>query len=206
MKGSFYQKYTKRIIDLLMGIFLLVLTSPVLLITWIFVKIEEPENPAIFKQIRCGIHRQPFEMYKFRSMHSSAPKNKATRHFDDSHKYISKLGHFIRLTSIDELPQIFNILKGEMSFVGPRPVIYDELDLIEARDRAGAYNVLPGITGYAQINGRDEVEVERKAELDGYYYRKINLFEDIKLFLLTVPVVLLRKGHKDNEETTTTYH
>ncbi|WP_425538139.1 sugar transferase [Microaceticoccus formicicus] len=196
--NKIYRKYIKRILDLLIAIPSLIIISPLFLIIWFLVKLEEPQSPAIFRQVRCGKHKKPFEMYKFRSMSSSAPKNKSTREFKDSDKYISKLGRFIRLTSIDELPQIINIIKGDMSFVGPRPVIYEEVQLIKAREEVGAYEILPGITGFAQINGRDEIDIVKKAEYDGEYFRRMNIITDTYLSFMSIPIVLLRKGHKDN--------
>lgn len=196
---SIYERYIKRVFDLTLSISLLIVLFPFLILLHIIIKLEDIRTPAIFKQTRCGRNNKPFNVYKFRSMKASAPKNLATREFDDSDKYISKLGKFIRKTSIDELPQLINIIKGEMSFVGPRPVILEERDLIEAREMLGANKVLPGITGNAQVHGRDEVGIIKKAEYDANYCKNITLTNDLKLFFMTIPVVISRKGNKDEE-------
>lgn len=194
---SIYERYIKRLLDFTSAIFLLIVLFPFMILLHIIIKLEDIRTPAIFKQTRCGRNNKPFVVYKFRSMKASAPKNLATREFDDSDKYISKLGKFIRKTSLDELPQLINIIKGEMSFVGPRPVILEERDLIEAREMLGANKVLPGITGNAQTHGRDEVGIIKKAEYDANYCKNITLVNDLKLFFMTIPVVNSRKGNKD---------
>ena len=194
---NIYERYIKRVFDFTLSISLLIVLLPFLILLHIIIKLEDIRTPAIFKQTRCGRNNKPFNVYKFRSMKASAPKNLATREFDDSDKYISRLGKLIRKTSIDELPQLINIIKGEMSFVGPRPVILEERDLIEAREMLGANCVLPGITGNAQIHGRDEVGNIKKAEYDANYCKNITLTNDLKLFFMTIPVVISRKGNKD---------
>lgn len=196
---SIYERYVKRVLDLTLAILLLLILLPFMILLYIIIKLEDIQTPAIFKQTRCGRNNKPFELYKFRSMKASAPKNMATREFDDAGEYITKFGKFIRKTSIDELPQLINIIKGEMSFVGPRPVILVERELIEAREMLGANSVLPGITGKAQIRGRDEVGTIKKAEYDANYCKNITLTNDLKLFFMTIPVVILRKGNKDDE-------
>lgn len=194
-----YEKYVKRAFDFMLAISLLIVLFPALLIVYVLIKLEEPGSSAIFKQIRCGKDNKPFEVYKFRSMKSSAPANMSTKEFEDSDKYITKLGKFIRKTSIDELPQLVNIIKGEMSFVGPRPLIFEEAEILEVRERLSANRVLPGITGSAQINGRDVVGDEAKAEMDAEYSMNIGLRNDLKLLFVTIPVVLMRQGNKDDE-------
>ena len=196
---SIYERYFKRILDLTLAILLLIILLPFMILLHIIIKLKDMRNPAIFKQIRCGRNNKPFELYKFRSMKASAPKYMATREFEDVEEYITKLGKFIRKTSLDELPQLINIIKGEMSFVGPRPVILEERDLIEAREMLGANQVLPGITGNAQVHGRDGVGIIKKAEYDANYCKNVTLINDLKLFVMTLPVVILRKGNKDEE-------
>lgn len=198
-KTSVYEKYVKRVLDVSLAVVALILLFPVLCLVYILVKLEEPSSSAIFKQVRCGKDNKAFELYKFRSMKATAPHNMATEDFEDSDEYITKLGKFIRKTSIDELPQLVNIIKGEMSFIGPRPLIFEETDILEAREKLGANRVLPGITGNAQIQGRDGVSVYRKAELDVEYCENVSFVGDLKLLFMTVPVVLLRKGNKDAE-------
>lgn len=201
VKGiGIYERYFKRTLDLLLAIFLLIILFPIMILLYIIIKLEDIGTPAIFKQTRCGRNNKSFELYKFRSMKASAPKNMATREFEDSDQYISKLGKFLRKTSIDELPQLINIIKGEMSFIGPRPVILIEKDLIEARAMLGANKVLPGITGNAQTHGRDEVDIMKKAEYDAEYCKKITLLNDLKIFFITIPVVISRKGNKDEDK------
>lgn len=195
-----YIKYFKRIFDFILAIFLTILFLPLFIVIWLAIKIEEPHAPAIFKQVRCGKDKNPFILYKFRSMSSQAPRNLSTREFVDVQKYISPLGYFIRVTSLDELPQLLNILKGDMSFVGPRPVIYEEKRLIAERERLGVLKLPPGITGYAQINGRDDIDIDKKVLLDEEYCREISFIEDMKIFFITVPTVIIRKGHKENKK------
>ncbi|MGO4988583.1 sugar transferase [Gallicola sp. Sow4_E12] len=195
-----YIKYFKRIFDFILAIFLTILFLPLFIVIWLAIKIEEPHAPAIFKQVRCGKDKKPFILYKFRSMSSQAPSNLSTREFIDVQKYISPLGYLIRVSSLDEIPQLFNIIKGDMSFVGPRPVIYEERRLIAERERLGVLELLPGITGYAQVNGRDEVDIDRKVLYDEKYCKEISFKEDLKIFLLTVPTVIIRKGHKENKK------
>jgi len=192
-----YEKHVKRTLDKALALIMLIILLPVFFIVYILVKLEEPSSSAIFKQVRCGKDNEPFELYKFRSMKSTAPHNMSTREFEDSGQYITKFGKFIRKTSIDELPQLVNIIRGEMSFIGPRPVIFEENDLIGAREELGANRVLPGIMGNAQINGRDEVDVAKKAEFDAEYCGNVTFMNDFKLMFMTVPVVILRKGNKD---------
>lgn len=198
-KVRIYEKYVKRVLDVTLAVIMLIVLFPILCVVHMLVKLEEPSSSAIFKQVRSGKDNKTFEVYKFRSMKSTAPRNMATEEFEDSEQYITKFGKFIRKTSIDELPQIVNIIKGDMSLVGPRPVICEERDLIEARQELGADSVLPGITGNAQIQGRDGVGVDKKAELDAEYCENVTFVNDLKLLFMTVPVVLLRRGNKDAE-------
>ncbi len=188
-----YKRFFKRLIDLLLSTLAIIVLAIPMVIIAIIIKINDP-GPAIFSQMRCGKDRKSFKMYKFRSMKVNAPSHVPTNAFEDSDKYITSVGKFLRKTSLDELPQIFNIWMGKMSIIGPRPVIENETDLIDERDKYGANGVLPGLTGWAQINGRDELDFEAKAKLDGEYVEKMSLFFDIKCFFGTIVSVLKHDG------------
>ena len=188
-----YQKFFKRFIDIVLsGIGILIL-SPVLLVLAIAVKLESP-GPALFCQTRIGIHKTQFSILKFRTMHIDTPKDTPTHLLENPKHWITRLGGFLRKTSLDELPQLFNIFVGHMSFIGPRPALWNQFDLIAERDKYGANDVLPGLTGWAQINGRDELPIEEKAQLDGEYVQRMSLAFDIKCFLGTITYVLRRNG------------
>ncbi|MDD7464277.1 MAG: sugar transferase [Anaerococcus sp.] len=189
-----YQKYVKNAADRILALFAIIVLSPLLLIVALIIKISEPKSKVLFIQKRSGQDRKAFNCYKFRSMSEEAPKNAATWELDNAEDYISPLGAFLRKTSIDELPQLFNILKGEMSFIGPRPVILNETELLDLREKLGATKVRPGITGLAQISGRDNVSVEKKAEADAEYANNVNFKTDFKLMLMTIPKVLSGEG------------
>ncbi|MDD7306100.1 MAG: sugar transferase [Peptoniphilaceae bacterium] len=189
-----YQKYVKNAADRILSLFAIVVLSPLLIIVAIIIKISEPKSKVLFIQERSGQDRKPFKCYKFRSMSEKAPKNAATWELENAEDYITPLGAFIRKTSLDELPQLFNILKGEMSFIGPRPVILKETELLDLREKLGATKVRPGITGLAQISGRDNVSVEKKAQADAEYANNVNFLTDFKLMLLTIPKVLKGEG------------
>lgn len=183
----------KRAIDVLLsGIGILVL-SPVLLILCIAIKLDSP-GPILFKQKRVGIHKSHFQIYKFRTMRTDTPKDMPTHMLSNPEQYITRTGSFLRRTSLDELPQIFNIFKGDMSIVGPRPALWNQYDLIAERDKYGANDVLPGLTGWAQINGRDELEIPDKAKLDGDYVKKYGLGMDLRCFFGTFVSVLRQDG------------
>ncbi len=184
----------KRLIDIFMSLIGIIILSPVFLITAILIKIES-NGPIIFKQIRAGKDSEPFYIYKFRSMRIDAP-NKSTNDFKDADAFITKIGKFIRKTSIDELPQLFNILKGDMSIVGPRPVILKEKDLIRLRQEYNVDALLPGITGWAQINGRDNIGDEEKVRYDYEYLTRISLRLDIYIILMTAFKVIKRSDVK----------
>lgn len=188
-----YPKYVKRGIGFLMALLMIVVLSPVLLIISIAIKCES-KGPVLFKQKRVGMHKQLFEIYKFRSMRIDTPKDCATHLLQNPQAYITKVGRFLRKTSLDELPQLFNILKGDMAFVGPRPALWNQYDLIEERDKYGANDVMPGLTGWAQINGRDELEIPVKAKLDGEYVEKCSFGFDVKCFMGTFISVLKQDG------------
>ena len=183
----------KRMIDVLLsGIGILVL-SPILLILCIAIKLDSP-GPILFTQKRVGIHKSHFQIYKFRTMRTDTPKDMPTHMLSNPEQYITRTGKFLRSTSLDELPQIFNIFKGDMSIVGPRPALWNQYDLIAERDKYGANDVLPGLTGWAQINGRDELEIPVKARLDGEYVKKYGLGMDLRCFFGTFVSVLRQDG------------
>lgn len=183
----------KRMIDVLLsGIGILVL-SPILLILCIAIKLDSP-GPILFTQKRVGIHKSYFQIYKFRTMRTDTPKDMPTHMLSNPEQYITRTGSFLRRTSLDELPQIFNIFKGDMSIVGPRPALWNQYDLIAERDKYGANDVLPGLTGWAQINGRDELEIPVKAKLDGDYVKKYGLGMDLCCFFGTFVSVLRQDG------------
>ena len=191
-QGRFYLT-VKRLLDFVLSLIGIVVLIPVFIIIGILIKVDS-RGPVIFKQKRYGKNKQPFYIYKFRTMASDAPQNVATKDLNDSKKYITKIGAFLRRTSLDELPQLFNILLGQMTIVGPRPVVLKEENLIIARDLYGANDIKPGITGWAQINGRDLLSIEEKAKLDGYYVENMGFKMDMKCFFKTVKYVLKGEG------------
>lgn len=191
-QGRFYLT-VKRLLDFVLSLIGIIVLMPVFIIIGILIKVDS-RGPVIFKQKRYGKNKQPFYIYKFRTMASDAPQNVATKDLNDSKKYITKIGAFLRRTSLDELPQLFNILLGKMTIVGPRPVVLKEENLIIARDLYGANDIKPGITGWAQINGRDLLSIEEKAKLDGYYVENMGFKMDIKCFFKTVKYVLKGEG------------
>lgn len=183
----------KRLIDIILSGVAIVILSPVLLIISVLIKVQSP-GPVLFKQKRVGKNKKLFMIWKFRSMRTDTPKDMPTHMLSNPDQYITKIGKFIRKTSLDELPQIFNIFTGKMSIIGPRPALWNQYDLIEERDRYGANDVTPGLTGWAQINGRDELEIPVKAKLDGDYVKKMGLVMDAKCFLGTIGSVLSSDG------------
>ena len=191
-QGRFYLT-VKRLLDFVLSLIGIVVLMPVFIIIGILIKVDS-RGPVIFKQKRYGKDKEPFYIYKFRTMASDAPQNVATKDLNDSKKYITKIGAFLRRTSLDELPQLFNILLGQMTIVGPRPVVLKEENLIIARDLYGANDIKPGITGWAQINGRDLLSIEEKAKLDGYYVENMGFKMDIKCFFKTIQYVLKCEG------------
>ena len=188
-----YTKFFKRLIDIILsGLGLIVLALPMLIVA-IVIRCEDP-GPVIFKQKRVGKNKKLFSLYKFRSMRMDTPHDMPTHMLENPDQYILKVGRFIRKTSIDELPQLVNIFKGNMSVIGPRPALWNQDDLIAERDKYGANDVRPGLTGWAQINGRDELEIPVKAKLDGEYVEKIGFIFDIKCFFGTIKSVLKSEG------------
>lgn len=192
---NFIYKFIKRVLDIVCSILGIIVLSPILVIVSILIKLES-KGPIIFKQLRAGKGSKPFYIYKFRSMKIEAP-NIATNDFTDSHVYITRIGKIIRKTSIDEIPQLFNILKGDMSIVGPRPVILEEVDLIELRKSYNIDKILPGITGWAQINGRDNIGNEEKVKYDYEYLMNKSFTMDLYIIVMTALKVLKRSDIKD---------
>jgi O-antigen biosynthesis protein WbqP len=183
----------KRIIDVAISLIGIIVLIPVFGLISILIKVDSP-GPILFKQKRFGMHKQHFDILKFRTMRIDTPKDSPTHLLENPEYWITKVGKFLRRTSLDELPQIFNILKGDMSIIGPRPALWNQFDLIEERDKYGANEVPVGLTGWAQINGRDELEIDVKARLDGEYTKKIGLIMDIKCFFGTIFSVLRSDG------------
>jgi len=185
--------HVKRILGLLLSLAALVLLSPLLLILAAIIRITSP-GPVFFRQRRVGIGKSHFMIYKFRTMRIDAPKDQPTHLLKDPSAYITPVGRFLRRSSLDELPQLINIIKGEMAVVGPRPALWNQFDLIAERDKYGANDVRPGLTGWAQINGRDELPIDVKARLDGEYVRRMSFTFDVRCVLGTVLKVLRSEG------------
>lgn len=183
----------KRGIDFILALTALIILSPLFLILIIAIKLDS-KGPVIFKQKRVGIHKTYFNILKFRTMKIDTPKNMPTHLLKNPEQYITRVGKFLRKTSLDELPQIINILIGSMSIVGPRPALWNQYDLIAEREKYGANNIRPGLTGWAQINGRDTLEIEDKARYDGIYVEKLGFAMDAKCFFGTITSVLGRYG------------
>ncbi len=186
-------RYIKRIIDIVLSGLAIIILSPLLLILCIAIKLDSP-GPILFTQKRVGIQKTYFQIYKFRTMRTDTPKDMPTHMLANPEQYITKTGRFLRKTSLDELPQIFNIFKGDMSIVGPRPALWNQDDLVAERDKYGANDVTPGLTGWAQINGRDELEIPVKAKLDGEYVKKYGFAMDVRCFFGTFLSVLRQDG------------
>lgn len=192
-RKNMYRNGFKRILAIVLSIGGLICFSWLYLVLIIAIKLDSP-GPVLFKQTRVGIHKKHFEIYKFRTMRIDTPHDMPTHMLKNPEQYITRVGRFLRKTSLDEIPQLFNILVGDMAIVGPRPALWNQFDLIEERDKYGANDVRPGLTGWAQINGRDELEIEEKARLDGYYVENLSFGMDVKCFLGTVKSVLNREG------------
>jgi O-antigen biosynthesis protein WbqP len=183
----------KRLIDILLSIFGLIILAPLLLIIIVLIKLDT-KGPIFFEQKRIGINKTQFSIIKFRTMRTDTPNDTPTHLLESPDKYITRVGKILRKTSLDELPQIWNILIGEMSIIGPRPALWNQYDLIEERDKYGANEIFPGLTGWAQINGRDELSIELKAKLDGEYVQRLSFLMDIKCFVLTIISVIKKDG------------
>lgn len=183
----------KRLLDIIFSLLGLVILSPIFLILIVAIKLDS-EGPILFKQKRFGIHKSHFNILKFRTMQIDTPKDIPTHLLENPDQWITRIGKILRKTSLDELPQVWNIFVGQMSIIGPRPALWNQYDLIEERNKYGANDVPVGLTGWAQINGRDEVSIEIKAKLDGEYVEKIGLMMDIKCFLGTIRKVVKGDG------------
>ena len=188
-----YKKFLKRLLDIVLsagGISVLAIPMGIIAIS---IKLDS-KGPVFFRQKRVGLNKEHFEILKFRTMRIDTPHDAPTHELSDPQKWITKVGRILRKTSLDEIPQLFNIFKGEMSVIGPRPALWNQFDLIEERDKYGANDVKPGLTGWAQIHGRDELEIDVKAKLDGEYVEKMSFGFDCKCFLGTIKSVLKSEG------------
>ncbi len=186
----------KRLMDVGISLAAAVVLAPVYIGLAAAIRLDSP-GPVLFRQKRVGIHKKYFYILKFRTMRIDTPKDVPTHMLKNPEQYITRMGRFLRKTSLDELPQIFNILKGDMSLIGPRPALWNQDDLIAARDRYGANDIMPGLTGWAQINGRDELPIAVKAKLDGEYARKMSFLFDLRCFFGTIRSVLTSDGVKE---------
>jgi O-antigen biosynthesis protein WbqP len=183
----------KGILDFLISLIALILLALPMAVLAIAIKIDDP-GPVFFRQKRVGIHKTHFNIMKFRTMKMETPRDMPTHLLENPEQYITRVGKVLRKTSLDELPQIFNIFLGQMSVIGPRPALWNQYDLLEERDKYGANDVMPGLTGWAQINGRDELPIEVKAKLDGEYVQKLSFAFDVKCFFGTITSVLKHEG------------
>lgn len=197
---KWYGDFLKRGIDIVGSLIAIIILGIPMIIIAVCVKKEDPHAKVWFRQRRVGKDNKLFTIYKFRSMIDSAPHQVATEDFDNSREYITNVGKILRKSSLDELPQLFNVLKGEMSLIGPRPLIPNEKKVLKLRDRLGATSVLPGITGLAQVHGRDELNDEEKAKYDSEYANKISLKLDLYIFFKTILDVIQSKGIHDGKD------
>lgn len=189
-----YRDFFKRIFDVSFSLAaLIILIIPIMIIA-IFIKIDSPKESILFRQVRVGKNNVPFTMFKFRSMTKDAPHQMATENFENPEEYITSIGKIIRKTSLDELPQLINVLKGDMSVIGPRPLIPAEKRVLALRDQTGASRILPGITGLAQVHGRDEVTDVNKAAYDGKYALNISMLLNLSIFIKTIFDVICSRG------------
>ena len=188
-----YQKFGKRAIDIILSGCGILVLAPVYLIIALAIKIDDP-GPVFFRQKRVGIHKSHFNILKFRTMKMETPHDMPTHLLENPEQYITRVGKVLRKTSLDELPQIFQIFTGKMSIIGPRPALWNQYDLIAERDKYGANDVRPGLTGWAQINGRDELPIDVKARFDGEYVEKLSFAFDCKCFFGTITSVLKSDG------------
>lgn len=188
--------FLKRFFDIVLSLVAIIVFSWLLIIIAVAIVVEDKGN-ILFKQKRIGKNKKEFYIYKFRTMKVSTPKDVPTHLLDNPESYITKIGGFLRKTSLDELPQLFNIIKGDMSIVGPRPALWNQFDLIALRDENGSNSVRPGLTGWAQVNGRDELPIDVKAGFDGEYIKKMSIIFDIKIILMTVVSVFTSKGVRE---------
>ena len=185
--------FIKRILAFVLALLAIIVLSPFFILLCAAVKLDS-KGPILFKQKRVGLHKKHFNILKFRTMRIDTPRDMPTHLLANPDQYITKVGKFLRKTSLDELPQIINMLKLEMCIVGPRPALWNQYDLIEERDKYGANDIMPGLTGWAQINGRDELQIAEKARLDGYYAAHMSFLLDAKCFFMTIIRVLKHQG------------
>ena len=188
-----YQKFGKRLLDLFLSGCAIVVLAPVYLLIALAIKLDDP-GPVFFRQKRVGIHKNHFEILKFRTMKCCTPRDVPTHLLENPEQYITRVGRVLRKTSLDELPQIFQIFTGKMSIIGPRPALWNQYDLIAEREKYGANDLRPGLAGWAQINGRDELPIDVKARFDGEYVEKISFLFDCKCFFGTILSVLKSDG------------
>lgn len=188
-----YRKFGKRALDIVLSACGIIVLSPLFLLLALAIKIDDP-GPVFFRQKRVGLHKVHFNILKFRTMKMCTPHDVPTHLLSNPEQYITRVGRVLRKTSLDEVPQILQIFTGKMSVIGPRPALWNQYDLIELRDQVGANDVRPGLTGWAQINGRDEIPVAQKAALDGEYVQRLSLLFDCKCFFATIAAVLTHKG------------
>ena len=192
-KRQKFYLFWKRLFDIVLSLLAIIVLSLPLLIVALLIKIGS-KGPVFFKQNRVGKNKKLFKILKFRSMYIDTDPNAPTHQLDNPDAHITKIGKFLRKTSIDELPQLFNILKGDMSIIGPRPALWNQDDLVEERDKYGANDVRPGLSGLAQVSGRDELEIPVKAKFDGEYIKKMSFWFDIKMIFMTVIKVFKHDG------------
>ncbi len=186
-------KFFKQTLDIVLSFIGMIVLSPFFLLLVLAIKLDS-KGPVLFKQKRVGLHKKHFYILKFRTMRIDTPKDTPTHLLENPEQWITRVGKFLRKTSLDELPQIWNIFVGDMSIIGPRPALWNQYDLIEERDRYGANDVLPGLTGWAQIHGRDELPIAKKAELDGYYVQHLSFGLDVRCFFGTIKSVAKSEG------------
>lgn len=191
-----YRKFWKRVLDVIISGLTILIVWPLFVVIAIWVRLDS-KGPAMFRQDRIGRYKTVFGILKFRTMQSDAPKNVPTHLLADSNRWITRAGRVLRRTSLDELPQLLQIFTGKMSIVGPRPALWNQYDLIEERDKYGANDIRPGLTGWAQVNGRDELSVEEKAKYDGEYAAQVTFRMDLRCLWRTVSTVVTRRGFRE---------
>lgn len=197
-----YARYIKRVVDILLGLIAAVLLLLPMLVIGAIIKMDDPKGKVIFKQTRVGRNGKRFKILKFRTMRSDTPKHLPNNCMTPEAyaRYTTPIGRWMRKTSVDELPQVFNIIKGDMSWVGPRPVIEKETFLLDARKKAGLESFRPGLTGWAQINGRNTLTDEKKAGFDAKYVEKVSLLFDLSCMWKTIPLVISKTGFTEGRE------
>lgn len=194
-----YQHFIKRFLDVALCLFALIFLAPLFVVLAALVQLSSPGG-VFFRQKRVGKNKRHFYMLKFRTMRTDTPKDCPTHLLENPEQYITPIGKFLRKTSLDELPQIINILRGDMTLIGPRPALWNQFDLIAERDKYGANSVEMGITGLAQINGRDELPIPIKAKYDGIYARKISFLFDLRIFFITIFKILKSDGVQEGKQ------